>query len=265
MKPKVIIVTGAASGIGLELTRQLLLKGHKVCACDINEKALVQHFNTNHSVLLKPLDIRDPKQWQSFVADVIERWGRIDVLCNVAGVLKENWVSDITPEDVDLHFDINVKGTIYGTQSVLGVMKSQGNGHIINIASLAALTAVPGLSLYSASKFAVRSYSIAAAIELSEFGIAVTAICPDGVQTPMLDAQKGKPQAALTFSGGHALTPQEVVHTIIDKVIPHRPIEVILPFERGVIAKLANAFPQQSVKLSKLLQKKGMKRQDFNH
>lgn len=263
---KVFIITGASSGIGLALTRKILALGHQVCACDINEALLHQHFpETSHRLLLKPLDISDNAQWQALISDVVNQWQRIDVLCNIAGILKENWVIDITAAEVDKHFDINVKGTIFGTQSVLNVMKKQGDGHIINIASLAGLSAVPGLALYSASKFAVRAYSIAAAIELKKYGMAVTTICPDAVQTPMLNQQKGKEQAALTFSGEEPLTTDDIVNAIVNDVLTNRPMEVMLPLKRGIIAKTANVFPAAASKIVGVLQKKGQKNPSFKN
>lgn len=261
--PKIFIVTGAASGIGLALVDQLLKQHEWVCACDINTAALQQleqrHGDTN--LLLHTLDVRDAQQWQRVIDSVIARWQHIDVLCNVAGVLHENWVSDSTEAEVHLHFDINVKGTIFGTQAVLPVMLQQKQGQIINIASLAALSPVPGLALYSASKFAVRGYSLAAAMELASQGIAVTTICPDAVQTPMLDQQKGKEQAALTFSGSRALTTQEVVDAILGPALTDQPLEIILPPARGVIAKLANAFPAMTARQLKWVRQMGLRRQ----
>lgn len=255
---KVFIITGASSGIGLALTQKILALGHRVCACDINDALLQQNFPKAHNnLLLKPLDISNNAQWQALVSDVVDHWQRIDVLCNIAGVLKENWVVDITADEVDKHFDINVKGTIFGTQSVLSVMQKQGDGHIINIASLAGLSAIPGLALYSASKFAVRAYSLAAAMELKKYGIAVTTICPDAVQTPMLDQQKGKAQAALTFSGKKPLTTEDIIDTIVNAVLHNRPMEVMLPLKRGIIAKTANLFPVAAGKIVGSLQKKG--------
>ena len=177
------IVTGAASGIGLAVCQRLLEQGEQVCACDIDYEALKNQYakyklvDDGGTLMLYPLDVRRVDQWQELINKVLTQWSSIDVMCNVAGVLKENWVTDIViPDEVDFHFDINVKGTIYGTQSVIEAMRNQGKGHIINVASMAALSPVPGLSLYSASKYAVRSYSLAAGIELAPYGIAVTTI-----------------------------------------------------------------------------------------
>lgn len=260
---QVFIVTGAASGIGQALAQRLLAEGNQVCVCDINIQKLEELYRSyqQDQVLLQQLDVRQVENWESVVEQTLAKWHRIDVLCNIAGVLKENWVIDITADEVDLHFDINVKGTIFGTQAVLPAMKAQAKGHIINIASLAALSPVPGLSLYSASKFAVRSYSIAAGIELAEFGIAVTTICPDAVQTPMLDQQKGKVQAALTFSGQRSLTTKEVVDAILNNALKKRPLEVVLPPVRGMLAKLGNMSPAFLASQVKGFRKKGMQRQ----
>lgn len=262
------IVTGAASGIGLALCQRLLNQGQQVCACDINYDALKPLYAKHKlaeeggNLLLQPLDVRSIDQWRDTVNKVVAHWSTIDVMCNVAGVLKDNWVTDIVlPDDVDLHIDINVKGTIYGTQSVIETMRKQGKGHIINVASMAALSPVPGLSLYSASKYAVRSYSLAASLELAEYGIAVTTVCPDAVQTPMLDQQKDKVQAALTFSGSRTLTVEEVVDAILGPVLTKRPYEMVLPKQRGVVAKVANMFPQTTGRFINIFQKQGIKRQ----
>ncbi|MES2908309.1 MAG: SDR family NAD(P)-dependent oxidoreductase [Pseudomonadota bacterium] len=258
------IVTGAASGIGQELAKALLARGDRVCACDVQETGLqaLQAFASEASALrLEMLDVRDAQAWRALVARVESADGAIDVLANIAGVLKENWVQDATAAEVDFHFDINVKGVIFGTQAIVPGMLARGRGHIINIASLAGLSPVPGLGLYSASKFAVRGYSLAAAMELADKGIAVTAVCPDAVQTPMLDIQQGKPQAALTFSGPRALSSQEVVDAILGPVLRDRPMEIALPAWRGATAKFAGNFPELGNKAIGLFRKAGEKRQ----
>lgn len=260
---QVFIVTGAASGIGFALAQQLLVQKKRVCACDINTQALekLKHGYSDDQLMLEKLDVRNAQEWHTVVNNVTAKWQRIDVLCNVAGVLRENWIADSTEADVHFHFDINVKGSIFGVQAVTPVMIAQKNGQIINIASLAALAPVSGLALYSASKFAVRGYSLAAGMELAEYGIAVTTICPDAVQTPMLDQQKDKEQAALTFSGKRALTVQEVVDAILDNALKNKPLEIILPPMRGVVAKAANVFPTIAARQVSKLRQVGMQRQ----
>lgn len=258
------IVTGAASGIGQALARRLLARGDRVCACDVQPaglQALEASAGPSPLLRLEVLDVRDALAWQELVARIAAEDGPVDVLANIAGVLKENWVQDSTAAEVDFHFDINVKGVVFGMQAVLPGMLSRRQGHIINIASLAGLSPVPGLGLYSASKFAVRGYSLVAAMELADKGIAVTAVCPDAVQTPMLDIQQGKPQTALTFSGPRALTAEEVVAAILGPVLQDRPFEISLPAWRGATAKLAGSLPQLGNKAIGLFRKAGERRQ----
>lgn len=258
------IVTGAASGIGQALAKKLLARGDRVCACDVQPaglQALTALASSPAQLRLETLDVRDAEAWKVLVARVEAEDGAVDVLANIAGVLKENWIQDASAAEVDFHFDINVKGVIFGTQAIVPSMLARRQGHIINIASLAGLSPVPGLGLYSASKFAVRGYSLVAAMELADKGIAVTAVCPDAVQTPMLDIQQGKAQTALTFSGPRALSAEEVVAAILGPVLQDRPFEISLPGWRGATAKLAGTLPQLGNKAIGLFRKAGEKRQ----
>ena len=124
-----------------------------------------------------------------------EAWGEIDVVMNIAGVIRPGEIRSIQAEDVDYHFDINVKGLIFGTRAAAQRMIPRGRGHIINVASLASMAPIPGLGLYSASKYAVRGFSLSAAEELRHHGIAVTTVCPDAVDTPMVDKQLDYPRS----------------------------------------------------------------------
>jgi 3-oxoacyl-[acyl-carrier protein] reductase len=117
----------------------------------------------------------------------------------------------------------------------------------VNIASIAGLVPVPGIAIYSASKHAARAYSIAVAQEVRRHGVFVTAVCPTVVATPMMDIQIDRVEAAHTFSGGRALTPDEVVRAVIDRALVKKPLELVLPAPRsaqGAVAKLANVFPE---------------------
>jgi 3-oxoacyl-[acyl-carrier protein] reductase len=183
------------------------------------------------------------------------------VVLNIAGFLRPGYVRDFTAKDVDLHFDVNAKGTILGTRAAALRMIPRRSGHIVNFGSLASLAPVPGLSLYSASKFAVRGFSLAAATELREHGVAVTVIMPDAVKTPMLDLQVDHEEAALTFSGERALTVEEIARLLIKRVLPHRPMEVAFPATRGFLARVANSAPEVSRLLAPVLKRRGLKRQ----
>jgi len=168
---------------------------------------------------------------------------------------------DQTPAQVDLQIDVNTKGTVYGTQAAARQMIKQRAGHIINFASLAGLSPVPGVALYSASKFAVRGFSLAADHELRSQGVAVTVICPDAVQTPMLDAQKDQATAALTFSGDKILSVQDIEKLIVQDILIRKPREVSLPRSRGWLAKMAGVLPNLAARIAPLMIRRGQVRQ----
>ena len=259
---QVFVLTGAASGIGRRLAGAIAERGGRVLALDLNEEALAASAREDgwpeDRVVTRRLDVRDPEAWAAVLDEAIERWGRIDVLLNVAGFLRPGWAHQTESAHVDLHFDVNVKGVIHGTRAAAERMIAQGSGHIVNIASMAGLAPIPGLSLYSASKFAVRGYTLAAALELRRHGVHVTCVCPDAVQTPMLDLQKDYEEAAMTFSGPKTLTPHDVERAILGKVLRERAIEVMIPPSRGWLAKLGSFFPSLGFKLMPGMRKKGL-------
>lgn len=259
-----VFVTGSASGIGLHVTDRLLAAGHRVWATDLQLQSLQTTGATRgwseSLVTYRGLDVVDEPVWKSTYEEAVQTLGAIDVHLNIAGYLRPGWVHEITSADVHRHFDINVKGVVFGTQLAAQHMLTRGRGHILNIASLAGLSPIPGLGLYSASKFAVRAFSVAAALELKDRGVAVTTICPDAVQTPMLDLQVAHEEASLTFSGNRALTVEDVGDAVF-KALRKRPIEVHLPRHRAWLAKAANLLPGATHGISQRMQARGRARQ----
>lgn len=268
MAGEVMVLTGCASGIGLHLTGVLAGRGHRLVATDVDAAALSERARERGwdpaQVLLRQLDVRSAEAWEEAL-DAAERdLGAVDVVMNIAGVLRPAYVRDLRPEDVDLQFSVNVTGTVLGTRAAARRMIARRAGHIVNFGSLASLAPVPGLSLYSATKFAVRGFSLAAAAELREHGVAVSLIMPDAVQTPMLDLQLDYEEAALTFSGDRALTVDEIARLVVDEVLPRRPMEVALaqPWIRALAARLANTAPATAHALGPLLARKGRRAQE---
>lgn len=262
---QVMMITGAASGIGRHLAEVLAAKNHRLLLADVNEAGLAALVQARQwpadRVVCRSLDVRNAAQWQAMIDLAVGQWGRLDVLLNVAGVVRPGLVHESTPEDVAYHIDIDTKGVIFGSQAAAKQMVAQQGGHIINFASMAALAAVPGIALYSASKFAVRGFSLALAHELRPHGVAVTNICPDAVQTPMLDLQLDYPQAALTFSGKRPLTVEDLGKLVVERVLPRRPVEATLPRYRGWMAKLSSLSPAMALTMLPGLTKQGLQRQ----
>lgn len=259
------VLTGCASGIGKHVADQLVARGHRLFATDINFDAMVAHAKDagwpEDRVHLRQLDVRDAAAWKVVFDEAVATLGHVDVMMNIAGYLKPGWIHETDEEEVHRHFDVNVKGVIFGTKAATRHMVPRGTGHIVNLASMAGLTPVSGIGLYSATKFAVRAFSIAAANELRDKGVYVTAVCPDAVQTPMLDLQVDYDEAAVVFSANRFLTVEDISRVIFEKVLPNRPMEVAIPRHRGWIARLTNLMPGLAMSISPLFLSKGRKAQ----
>jgi 3-oxoacyl-[acyl-carrier protein] reductase len=261
-----MVLTGCASGMGRHLAGALAKRGHRLLATDVDEagleKAAKERGWRAPEIVTRKLDVRSEGDWEAAMDAAERELGGVDVVLNIAGYLRPAYVKDFTQKDLDLHFDVNCKGLMLGTRAAARRMIPKGQGHIINIGSLASLAPVPGLSLYSASKFAVRGFTLAAATELKRHGIAVSLVLPDAVDTAMLDLQVGYEEAALTFSGDKPLTVEDIERIVIDKVLPQKPLEVGLPAGRWLLARVANTSPGLSQSLIPALLKKGRKKQE---
>lgn len=260
---RIVLITGCANGIGRHLATVFYQRGDAVVVTDVDEAGiqnLTVAWNPDR-VLVARLDVRDQGNWQRVIEQTLARWGRIDVGLNVAGVLRVGYVSEFDPADIDFVFDINVKGVLIGSRLLSELMVRQGSGHLINIASLAALSPVLGMSLYSASKFAVRAFTLAAAGELHTRGVRVSVVCPDLVDTNMLTQQIDRPEAALSFTGSRTLTVQDVERAVLHDALERNRVEIIIPASRGWLGKLGNVFPGLSFRVAEGLMKKGREKQ----
>eukprot|EP00002_Diphylleia_rotans_P040318 TRINITY_DN9527_c0_g1_i1.p1 TRINITY_DN9527_c0_g1~~TRINITY_DN9527_c0_g1_i1.p1 ORF type:complete len:294 (+),score=67.98 TRINITY_DN9527_c0_g1_i1:43-924(+) len=264
---KVFFVTGCASGIGMALAKRLLELNQRVLVSDLDFDRLVkvvQEWGYERSACLaKQLDVTKPDEWQKVFDAAVQHFGHVDVLMNVAGFIGPDYVYNLNPRDVNITLDVNTKGPIFGTHVAANYFRSAGiKGHIINICSLAGLTLLPGNSVYAASKAALRIFTNTAAIELARDEISTTLICPDAVNTPMLDKQVPLDAASLTFSGStNVLTPDDIVNLIITQALPYRPRELWIPYHRGVLARLGELLPWLTSTMFGFMVQKGHQQQ----
>ena len=259
---KVVWLTGSASGLGLHLTECFIRRGYSVVATDINIDQLLQNAHDrlwpSERLSSHKLDVRNGDDWREILDHIKQRWGGVDYLFNIAGVIKPGYLYAVSESDINIHMDINVKGVMLGCRVLGEHMLQRNSGHIINIASTAGLAAIPGIGLYSASKFAVRAYTLALAEELRPYKVSVTVVCPDAIETPMLDKQLDFDEAAMTFSGGKTLTVEDLERAVFTQVLSHRPLELCLPLDRSALAKAANLFPGVSQFVAKQMKRKGL-------
>lgn len=189
LEGRVAIITGAGRGIGRATALLFAQEGARVVvaarsAQELDELVAEIEAAGGQAVGV-PTDLRDKAQVERLVATALERFGQVDILFNNAGVARHGYIVDITEEDWDLTFDVNVKGVFLCTQAVLPHMISRRSGKIINVSSGAGLRGSAWKAPYSASKFAVIGFSESLAQEVGRYGINVNTICPGPVATDM--------------------------------------------------------------------------------
>lgn len=260
MNPNLILITGAGNGIGYHLATTFIQKGFSLILMDWNGETLAEKFSESPNLTLLPGDVSNADTWHQAL-EIAKNLGQpFSHLINCAGVIRPGFVADYDLVDIDFHLDVNAKGSILGTTIIGREMKFQEFGHIINFSSLAGLAPVSGLSLYTASKFAIRGFSLAASAEFRDFGVDVSVICPDLVETRMLDLQLGYPEESkLTFSGpSKVLKPEDVTEVVMRLMEKPKPM-VCIPESRGFLAKVAGAWPRIGELFRKSLEEKGNK------
>jgi len=185
-------VTGSGSGIGKATAFEFAKMGATVIVADLNEpagKRTVEEIDLlgGTSIFFKA-DVSKADEVENLVRKSVERFGRLDIAHNnagIEGVISD--LSDLSEEDWDRTIDMNLKSVWLCMKSEIRQMKRQGKGVIVNTASLAGLLGVPGRSAYCASKGGVVQLTRVAALECAKFGIRVNAVCPGHIQTPMSD------------------------------------------------------------------------------
>ncbi len=189
LQDRVVIVTGAARGIGRTIAETFAHDGASVVALDLGgedlERLGADLTGSGLEVLTAVADVRDAAQVQQVVDDTVARFGRVDVLVNNAGVNVEGRLEELDVEAWDRCFDVNVRGTFTTCRAVAPVMKRQRSGRILNAASFAAIVPSVGASAYAASKAAVVQFTRTIAGELGPWGITANSYAPGMIPTAM--------------------------------------------------------------------------------
>jgi NAD(P)-dependent dehydrogenase (short-subunit alcohol dehydrogenase family) len=200
---KVTVVTGGGSGIG-EATAKLLAKeGAKVAVADINESAAGEVargiVSAGGEAFALALDVTSESGWDTAINSILNRWSRLDVLVNCAGISFARPVAEMTLDEWRRVHAVNLDGVFLGTRAAIKTMRRTGGGSILNVASASGLKASPGASAYCSSKAAVIHFSRTAALECQQAGdnIRINVVAPGGVRTPIwktMPAWKGLAQ-----------------------------------------------------------------------
>jgi len=188
LENKVVIITGAGSGIGKEAALLFAKEGAKVVVADVNEKSgneTVAEIKKNGEGFFAKLDVTNREQSKQMVKTILEKYGRIDVLINNAGIVQDALVLKMTEEQWDKVINVNLKGVFNCIQAVVEVMVNQGNGVIINASSIVGLNGNVGQTNYAATKAGLIGMTKTLAKELGKKGIRVNAVAPGFIMTPM--------------------------------------------------------------------------------
>lgn len=202
---KKIIVTGGASGMGAAIVRAYVAEGALVVSMDVNDEMgnkVVSDANASNSCSYLHCDVSKRSEVESAFDDAVGKLGGLDVLVNAAGIETAAPAEDITDDDWDRIFNVNMKGTFYTNQVAFKHLKDNG-GRIINFGSGAGVNGMPGGAHYSASKGAVMSWTRTIAKEWGQYNISVNAIAPV-IETPMAQAHfdRMSPDEFAAFKAG---------------------------------------------------------------
>jgi 3alpha(or 20beta)-hydroxysteroid dehydrogenase len=213
---KVALITGGARGMGESHARLFVAEGARVVIGDVlddNGAAVAAKLGPDACRYIHH-DVTSEAGWASAVALTLEAFGQLDILVNNAGILKFATIEDMPLADFKLLLEINAVGCWLGMKSVLGPMKQAGRGSIVNISSIEGIAGASKLSAYSASKFAVRGMTKAAAQEFGPFGIRVNSVHPGAIITPMMLSE----EAINSGKDGEAFLKAMPLHRFADPV-----------------------------------------------
>jgi NAD(P)-dependent dehydrogenase (short-subunit alcohol dehydrogenase family) len=257
------LVTGAGGGLGFAIARMLAARGHSVAVTDVDESAAVSAAAAiGRGAWSRRLDVTDAEDCLAAAAEVRARDGSLDVWVNNAGILIAGLVHEQDPAAHRAMLEVNAVGTFNGTLAALGQMRPLGRGHIINVISLAGLVAAPGEVAYSASKHAALAFSIGTLSDLRRSGVTgidISAVCPDGIWSPMLEEKIDDPNAAASWSGV-MLSPEAVAARVERLLDSPRPLTTIPPW-RAAFVRIFDAFPRLALRLTPLVLADARRRQ----
>jgi NAD(P)-dependent dehydrogenase (short-subunit alcohol dehydrogenase family) len=249
------VVTGAGGGLGRAIAIELAGRGYAVQVTDIDAAAAARTAaEIGVGARAASLDVRDEAACRALASAAVAEHGALDLWVNNAGILSTglSWEQEETTRAAMLA--INAAGTMNGTVAALEQMVPAGRGHVINVISLAGIVAAPGEVAYSASKHAAIAFTLGTLFDLRRAGqrsIELSAVCPDGIWTPMLEDKLDDLDAAGSFSG-RLLTAERVAREVGKLTERPRPI-LIIPRWRGPMLRAFDLFPRLGLKLIPLV------------
>lgn len=229
LEGKVGLITGGGSGIGRATALLFAKEGAKVSVVDIDSKEGAKTVrmikDASGEAIFLQADVSEAVDAQSMIGKTVEKYGKLDILFNNAGIVKFGSITEMSEEEWNKIMDINLKGVFLGTKYAIPQMIKQGGGVIINTASECAISGFPTMSAYSASKAGVYIFTKVAAIELVRYNIRVNSVSPARIYTPMHEsiwkelpreeAERQRKKLDQSIPLGRMGTPEEVANAVL--------------------------------------------------
>lgn len=250
------VVTGGARGIGRAIAELMVARGHRVVVTDLDGEGAASTASEIGAAEGLAQDVRDPASHRA-VAEAAQRHGALTAWFNNAGVVFDRDLADLTDEQVRATVDVNVLGVLWGTRAAVDAFGEAG-GDVVITSSLSALGPVPNLSAYAATKAAVLSLATSVNLETPRH-VRVHALCPDGVDTRMVEGMVGGKGEKLVRSGGRLLTAEEVAAAAVGLVGSRRVVRT-LPGWRSAAMRFGGLVPSQAGPAMRLFELHGSRR-----
>ena len=221
---KAVILTGGSGGQGQVAARLLVEEGASVVLTDRDPSGAQVAEALGPNAVFVPHDITSRDDWALVVGTCADRFGKVDGLINNAAIAGRDGIETLTPEALHRYFDVNVIGALNGIQAVIPAMRRAGQGAIVNIASISALKATPGIVGYGISKWAIRGLTRNAAVELAPDRIRVNVVLPGSVEVQMIkdgEASADKGLVARQIPIGRLARAEEIVRATIFLLSDH--------------------------------------------
>jgi len=260
-KGQVILVTGAAGGIGAAIAELAIAHGHRVMLTDVDEDAVRARAHAlGERAAAHTLDIRDPADWNTAFDAARARFGAVDVLVNNAGITHTGTARELRPQQHRDIVEINLLGTITGVCTAIERMTAQGHGHIINVCSMTSFLPLPGYATYGGTKHALRAFHHSVAIEEREGPLDFTIVHPPSTRTGMLDQEMADPSSAIAFAE-KSYAPERIAEAVVDAVTT-KPVEVVFPPFAGRFQRIVGVFPRLMRRVIPLVEAKGLRQRE---
>ena len=256
LEQSVAVITGAATGIGRALATRLADEGARLCLADINKEALdvvAQALRAKGcDVSAHAVDVADRTQVEALCRNVVEHFGRVDLLINNAGVGLVGDVEEVSLGDIEWLMGINFWGTVYGVKYFLPILKQQKKAYIVNLSSVLGIIAPPGQAAYAASKFAVRGFTEALRHELAGTSVQVSSVHPGAIRTGIAkssrvgaDADPRKlEQETAKFEFLARTTPERAADRIVRGVLQGE-TRILIGFDASQIDLIQRLLPKR--------------------